>query len=1410
MAQASILDTPTGDGNATHRFKKRRIAKWLAVLIAILLGLVAALLIALNTGPGKRFVVEQIVNYKMENGLKIEIGRLRGSIYGEMYLDDLALSDPQGEFLTSPQVRMDWSPFALLSNHVDIDELTANRVTLLRLPVLNEVESDPNDPYLPDIDIDIGKLSIDEFHIEPAVTGQKHIARLVGSAKIADRRAQVFAKGMTLKREGIAGGDTLNLELDAVPDDNKLALNAIITGPADGMFATMAGIDAPLRAELKGSGTWKAWNGKLLASMDAQPFADLALSARDGTFAIKGDAVPGRLFEGATRDLLSPRVNIDATASFDARIANTRFALASDAFTLNGRGIIDLADSRFDNLTMDVQLLRPAALAEDVVGENINANIKLDGAFATPTIEYAMTAAMLGFDQTRAQRVSARGTARMKEGVITIPLSARIARVSGLNASVGGLLTNVTLNGDLVMDGPRILSDNLAIRSDRINATAIVLANMDKGVYTGAINGRVNEYRVESVGIFNLQTDMDLEAQANGTYALKGSVSARSTQIFNDGAREFLGGNTVINANVTYGSNGVAQISNLRVTAPAFRLTNGRGSYTSNGGIHFAANAYSDQYGPLGVQARGTIANPVATITADRPGVGIGLVNVRADVRGSSRGYQVDATGGTDYGPFDADVLIESGRGPLAINVNRLLFAGVNFDGRVTQTQAGPFNGALNGQGQGLTGKIALSSQQGYQRADFTARANGARIPGAYDIRVGRAIIDGSAVLYDTPQVIADAQLANVNYGDYSINAARAKINYQGGKGNAKLVAEGYSGVPFRVAANAALTPELWRVALDGRANSIDFKTASPARIIPLKNGYELMATRINFSKGSLRVAGTYTDAIKLQSRLDNMDLSLVNSFVPGYGLGGTATGSVDYSQSGSAFPSADARLKIDNFSRTSLAAISKPVDISLVGRLLPQGGDARALIRRNGTIIGRMQASLTPLPPGSGAWTQRLMAAPLSGGIRYNGPADVLFSLAALPNQRLTGPLGVAADFSGQVQSPVLNGVVRGNKLTYENETFGTRVTNMTLNGRFASDTLEITEMKATAGEGTVSASGRVGLAAAAGYPVNITVDMDNARLANSDDLASTATGQISIVNTKATGALIKGNIELPETRYKFIYQGSSEIAQLDGVRRKPALGRDRVTGDALLAESVPSNWKLDLGIKADNRIFISGMGLESEWETDLRIRGTTSNPRMVGTVRAIRGTYSFSGRRFTLDEGVIRFDGGDIYNPRITLSANADIEGVTAILNVTGNAQKPQIAFTSTPTLPQDEVISRILFGSSVQNLSAIQAVQLASSLNSLRGGGGGGLNPLGKLQSAAGFDRLRILGSDKNTGRGTALAVGQYLTDDIYVEIITDSKGYTATQIEIALSRALSILSQAGTFGETNVNVRYSKDY
>ncbi|BBC72802.1 conserved hypothetical protein [Altererythrobacter sp. B11] len=1388
----------------------RTIAKWAGIVLAAIVVLIGLLLIGLNTAPGKRFIASQIEGLGFENGMSIGVGRIDGSIYGEMILHDLAISDPKGVFVSSPEVRVDWRPFAFIGNHVDVRSLTSPLITLRRLPEFKETPPS-NEPLLPDLDIDIGTLKVDRFVAEAPVSGEQRVATLAGSAHIADGRAQVKFNGRTLAAAGAAGGDRVNLTLDAVPERNRLDLDLDLSAPAGGVIAALARIDQPLLVQAKGKGDWAAWNGQLSADLGGEELARLQLEARNGTFGLRGPTRVARLFQGPTASLLGPVLDVNLAAALQDRRADLSGGLSSDAFQLDAAGVVDLANNRFDDLQLAFRLLKPSALAENLSGSAIRAALGLDGEFATPTVDYKIDAGALTMNDLGLRDLHAEGIAKVDAEHIMIPVEARVGRIVGLDTVAGGTLANVRLAGDLAIDGTRILSDNMRIRSDRIDAKVILLADTSTGLYTGAVDGRIDNYRLESVGMLDIRTDMDLKTAPGGGFVVDGRVAARSTQLFNDGIRNFLGGNAAAAADIRYGPDGTVRFSNLQLTAPAARIVGGSGSYSPDGRITLNADGTTRAYGKVGVRVAGTISDPRATITAERPGFGVGLANLEAKVTGAPNGYRLVADADTDYGPLQADVVLGMGQ-QLTLDINRADFAGIAFSGGLRQTAAGPFAGRLDANGRGLAGVVRLDAEGNYQEALVNLRARDTVLPGPANLSIGSAIVDARVVLYDQPYVVAKVDLARTTFGALNLNAAKATIDYRNGTGKAQLLAEGVSGVPFRVAANAELQPKLWRAALKGRVRGIDFRTTTPARIVPGEGSYELLPTRIDFGQGSLRLAGKYGEGMEVQSRLDSLDLSLVNAFVPGLGVDGTATGSVDFSQAdASAFPRADARLTINDFSRTTAASVSQPIDINLVGKLLPGGGEARAVMRQRGSVIGRMVASLQPLPPGTGSWSERLLSAPLGGGIRYNGPADTLFSFAGQADQRLSGPIAVAADFSGRVQQPQLRGIIRANALTYENQTYGTRLSNMAVAGSFSGDRLQLDKLTATAGDGTVQASGFVSLASDSGYPMDLRVTLDEAQLARSDALAAEATGQLRLTKAAGQTALLSGQIRLPEARYQIIRQGAAEVPELTGVRFKPPKGPQRITGDEPVEPSpgVLGLIRLDVALTAPEKLYVSGMGLESEWGADLRLAGTSADPRITGDVELIRGTLGFAGRSFELSEGRVNFTGGSEINPTINMVATDDIEDVTVNVNVTGRAMDPQIAFSSVPGLPQDEVLSRILFGSSIGNLSTIQAVQLAASLNSLRGSGGG-LNPLGKLRSASGVDRLRILGSDKTTGRGTALAAGQYLTDDIYVEFITDARGFTATQLEISLTPALSILSQAGGSGSTNVNLRYKKDY
>jgi len=916
------------------------ILRWIGLSLLGLILLFALFLVGLNSDAGRRFVVTQIEKYEFENGMKIGIGRLDGSLYGRMVIRNFTLSDPTGVFLESPEVRVDWRPIRYFANHVDIRSATAATMTMRKIPAF-KVVPDTGEPLLPDLDIDVGTLRVDRFIFEPAVTGERQEARLNGKIAIADRRAQITANAATIGAN--AKGDTLVLRLDAVPEANRFDVTMDVSAPQGGVLAAMGGFDQPMTAKLAGRGDWKVWNGNLTANLGAAPLARLALTARNGTFAVKGAAQASRLFDGPTAALLGPETAVDLTARLADRKADLDGRLSSDAFRLGVSGGVDLGNSRYEALRLAFVLLRPSAVAPAVRANGVRAIATLDGAFDVPTVEYQANATNLAVNDIVVETLALAGKARVDADQIVIPVAGRAARIRGLDTVAGGTLVQVRLDGDLAYSEGRILSDNLRLRSPRIDAKAIVIADLNRGFYTGAIDGRINDYRIESVGVFDIDTDADVKTAPRGGFEIAGRVRARSTRLFNSGVRDFLGGNATASGDVRYGTDGVVRFANLRLAAPRLRVTGGQGSYAPNGQIQISARANSTDYGPVGVQLAGTISDPRAVVTAERPGLGIGLANLVARINGAPNGYRFAATGDTDYGPLAADVVLLTAVGPLTIDVERGDLSGIGFNGRLVRSQAGPFVGQLNASGQGLGGLVRLSAAGRYQAAAINVRANNVVLPGPAKLAVGSAIVDADVTLYDTPHVVADIQIAQTRIREYDIAVGRVKVDYRDGRGKAQALVEGTSGVPFRVAANADLTPELWRASVQGRATGINFRTTSPARIIPGPDGYELLPTTVNLGRGSsARVAGRFGEGIMIQSRLERVNMAILNAVYPDMGLGGRATGSLDFEQAGAeSFPRADARLSITGFTRTTAASVSQPVDVNFFGKLLSDGGEA-------------------------------------------------------------------------------------------------------------------------------------------------------------------------------------------------------------------------------------------------------------------------------------------------------------------------------------------------------------------------------------------------------------------------------------------------------------------------------------
>lgn len=1396
-----------GDAAAPHASLPLRIARWIGVAVLALVLLVAAILLGLNTQFGHRYLSRQIAGYTTESGISIHPGRIEGSIYGHMTILSLEVHDPKGAFLTIPRLEIDWRPFAYLNKLVDVRSATAAEATLLRSPALKPTP--PDEPLLPDIDLSLGRLRVDRFTIAPTVDGKRHLLGIDGTAAIAQGRAQIDASVKATAAPGLAGGDSFRLKLDAVPKENRLLVALKLDAPVGGIVDSYAKLGKHLTLGVDGHGDWANWHGALTAHAGTAPLADIALTGMNGHFLLKGQALPDAVLPaGPATRLTAPAIALDGQAVLGQRRADVKFTARSAALAIGAQGLINLGNSSFGGFRIGVQLLTPGAIAPAASGRDVRLDAVLDGPFATPTIDYRLSAAVLGFNTTAIEGLQAQGRATIDARHILIPIAATARRVSGLNAAAGGLLTNLAVNGSLAYANGKLITDNLHLHSDRLDATVIAIADLTNGRYTGALKGRINDYQVAGLGRVQLEADAHLVPGRNGGFGIAGWVRAQTRQLDSAGVRSFLGGNALLTANVAYSADSVASVHGLRVIAPAFQLSGGEGSYAGNGRIAFRATGNSAQYGPIALVASGTVAKPLVHLHADRPNVGIQLANVDADLSGNGAGgYEVRAKGGSPYGPFSGDLGITTAKGPLRLDIRTAQFAGIKFAGSIVQTAPGPFAGRLTLAGSGLNGHVQLAAAGKIQRADIDVTASAARLGTPIMLTIGAGKIQASVLMYPgAPAITADAKLGDVRQGTLILTSAQARVRYRNGRGTVALVTAGHSSVPFNLAMQAALDPNRILLNARGSANGVNFSLAGTTPIVKSGGDWQINNATVLLPQGQIALSGRYGAHTQVNARLINVDLSIVQAAMPGLGLGGKASGTIDLAlPGGDAIPVSHTRLDIAGLTRTGALVVSAPLDVSVLATTGPNGANAGALIRRSGATVGRAQVRLNAV--GGGAWTTRLMHAQLSGGIRYSGPAELLWTLTGIAGQEVNGPVAVAADFGGRADQPTINGVLRASQLRYENDNYGTVISNIAIDGRFTQSQLLLNQFSGKAGDGTISAAGSLSLDAAAGYPIKLTATLANARLARSDALGATVSGQIAVTNGKPGGGLIKGDLQLGEVRYAIIRQGAAEVPELTGVHRK---GQPLVAASATAAGPAPSNWKLALHIHAPGRIFVSGMGLEAEWSTDMRIGGSAGAPSVVGELDVVRGTYSFGGKNLDLDNhSKVTFDGGSLLNPLLSITATTTVSSVSATIAITGRAQQPEITLSSTPALPQDEVLSRLLFGTSVTSLSPTEAVQLAAALNSLRGSGGG-FSPLGKLRSVAGFDRLRILGANAQTGQGTSLAAGKYIARNVYVEVITDTRGFTATQLEVALSKVLSVLSSTGTFGGSNASLRYRRDH
>ena len=1388
---------PSGEPPASDPPPFSRRGRWQRGIASALLFLMLAVaggLALLDSDIGHRFIADRIAAERPSNGLRYRVGRIDGSIYSGATLQDVRISDPKGEFFVAPRARLDWNPFDfLLVNRLSIDRLAIPRATLVRLP--KTVRTGKRGPILPGFDIRVGRLSIDSLTLGPALTGTRRVGRLLGEADIRSGRARIVLAAI------VPGSDRLRVALDAEPDRDRFDLAVTGQGAADGVLAKLVGQRRAVDLAIGGDGSWTRWAGNARLDLGGERIASLALTNSEGAYRASGRLALQSVTQGKLQRLTAPIVRIEGTAKLANRQLDGRVEARSSAAHLTVDGEVDLASSAFRDLRIALDLLRPPALFRNMTRQDVQLRAILHGAFDTARFDYRITARRFAFDRTGFEQVRAAGAGRLSPAPVTLPVRFTAQRVTGVGDVAGGILRNLTLEGPLSVTSRMVTGNGLRLSSDKLNGRVMLALDLKTGQYQVSLAGGLKRYLIPGLGIVDIESDLRVVPGAGGRgMQVAGRGTAQMIRLDNAFFRSLTQGLPRIEADLARGPDMILHFRNLRLTSPALRLT-GEGYRRRDGTFHIEAKGTQRSYGPVMLVLDGRIERPTLDLRFTRPNETLGLRDVRAHLEPSAQGFDYRAEGGSRLGPFSlrGAILLPPG-GQAAITLAPLSVSGAQASGRLDIVPGG-FAGTLDVAGGGISGQLAFAPQGEHQQITGTLDAERAMLGGNIAVRRGHleftTLLDPAGAMIDA---VATGQ--GLRSGALSLGQFAANIRMRGEEGTIRASVAGRRGRGFNLATETQLSEGRFVIRAQGKVDRRDLRFETPATIVRVEDGWRLEPMRLSFAGGEARVAGTLTGrTVAADVALERMPLAVLDIVQPDLALSGNASGSLQYRTGPGVAPTGRIDMTVRGLSRSGLVLSSRPIDIGIAGILQPDKAAVRAVMASEGKTIGRAQARVAPL--GRGGLVERLRTAPLFAQLRYDGPADTLWRLTRIELFDLSGPVAIGADIDGTLRNPTIRGSLRTDGARIESAVTGTSLRNVRAAGRFSGSRLEIGSFTANDGKGgTLTGSGAFDFAATEGVGMALSLDADRVALVNRDGIGATVTGPLTI-RSSGNGGTISGDVRLDRSRYRL--GRATATSQLPVIATREINLPPGGTED----ETPGRPWRLDLKARARDALMVSGLGLSSEWSADLAIRGEPTNPAITGRADLIRGEYEFAGREFDLERGVISFDGSVPANPSIDIAADANTEGLNATIHVTGTANRTQISFTSVPALPEEELLSRLLFGTSITNLSAPEAIQLAAAVAALQEGGDS-LNPINQVRRAAGLDRLRILPADPQTGQGTSVAAGKYVTRNAYVEIVSDGQGYSATRVEFQITRWLSLLSSISTLGRQSANIRVSKDY
>ncbi|MFO7776612.1 MAG: translocation/assembly module TamB domain-containing protein, partial [Candidatus Hydrogenedentota bacterium] len=604
---------------------------------------------------------------------------------------------------------------------------------------------------------------------------------------------------------------------------------------------------------------------------------------------------------------------------------------------------------------------------------------------------------------------------------------------------------------------------------------------------------------------------------------------------------------------------------------------------------------------------------------------------------------------------------------------------------------------------------------------------------------------------------------------------------------------------------------------LDAAYVGIPVVNQTPITATRTETGWEIPRAELEVGDGArFALQGAMEpDQLQGQVEFDRIDLAILERFLPTHPVGeaqGTVTlaGAPDAPELTAELDVA--QLRVDHPMGQELDAGVLKANARLAeGRLRAQARFDGPL-ESNAGVAADLPLAFSLDPFAFEAPTD----APIQASVTAQTPLEIIGAALLLDDQLVSGNLEADLAVSGTLDAPAVSGHAAIPDGRYEHWEHG--VVLHEIDARFVAQDQHLVLERATmtdGGAGEVALEGRLDLDPDRDFPFQASTRFRNAQLVRQDNFRGTVNGTLE-ARGSSEGALVNGvltcapiHLSIPD-RLPASAGAQLEVTEINRPGAPAEEGEE--TGaeeeEAPATSSPAYDARLDVQLDFPGRVYLRGRGLDSEWQGRLRVRGPITDPMVIGNLNVLRGDFSFMERRFNMAESTIVFDGSTPVSPMLDITAVSDARDLTARLRVTGPADSPDIALESDPSLPQDEILARVLFGRDLANINPVQALRLAHAANTLAGGGARAFELMGRTRQMLGMDQLDVRGVGEDD---PTVAMGRYIGDDIYVEVekgLMDDSG--RLHVEVELTPRFSLDSEVGADAEGSMGFNWRYDY